>query len=242
MLQLKNRDCLDVKNCTVIIPSICVGNAAQLACDLLIASKKMKRVGSLMHPALIPVFGPSAYQHEPDERVAACEIYECANNKLIVIQFRTPLISRHAQSLHNYLAELVQQAQRVVILGASFGFEKREIGTSPYEYCVSDAFRKSHEAQLANVKWIEFKGEMIFGGGNGLQLFRLLQEKQVPVMLLFRYVLEGDNSTDATLIVRELNDLCSTFLQLETEDNAIKLTVPVSWKLLFGNEVTAFIF
>ncbi|XP_054736530.1 proteasome assembly chaperone 2 isoform X3 [Anastrepha obliqua] len=242
MLQLKNRSTLDLKEYTVIIPSICVGNAAQLACDLLIASKKMQRVASLMHPALIPVFGPSAYQHEPEERVAACEIYECVSNKLVVIQFRTPLISRHAQSLHNYLADLVQQARRVVILSASFGFEKREIGTSPYEYCVSERFRGSHKTQLANVKWMEFKGEMIFGGGNGLQLFRLLKEKEVPVMLLFRYVLEGDNSTDATLIVRELNDLCSSFLQLEAEDKTIKLTVPVSWKLLFGNDVTAFIF
>ncbi|XP_053967052.1 proteasome assembly chaperone 2 [Anastrepha ludens] len=242
MLQMKNRSTLDLKEYTVIIPSICVGNAAQLACDLLIASKKMQRVASLMHPALIPVFGPSAYQHEPEERVAACEIYECASNKLVVIQFRTPLISRHAQSLHNYLADLVQQARRVVILSASFGFEKREIGTSPYEYCVSERFRESHNTQLANVKWMEFKGEMIFGGGNGLQLFRLLKEKEVPVMLLFRYVLEGDNSTDATLIVRELNDLCSSFLQLEAEDKTIKLTVPVSWKLLFGNDVTAFIF
>ncbi|XP_067634131.1 proteasome assembly chaperone 2 [Eurosta solidaginis] len=242
MLQLKNRESLDLKGFTVIIPSICVGNAAQLACDLLIASKKMQRVGSLMHPALIPVFGPSAYQHEPTERVASCEIYESSENKLVVIQLRTPLISRHAQSLHDYLCELVHQAQRVVILSASFGFEKREIGTSPYEYCMSESFRETHKTQLENVKWMEFKGEMIFGGGNGLQLFRLLEDKKVPGMLLFRYVLEGDNSTDATLIVRELNDLCSSFLQLEAENKAIKLTIPVSWKLLFGNDVTAFIF
>nr|XP_014093569.1 proteasome assembly chaperone 2 [Bactrocera oleae] len=242
MLQLKNRDSLNLEGYTIIIPSICVGNAAQLACDLLIASKKMRRVGNLIHPALIPVFGPSAYQHNPEERVAACEIYECTANKLVVFQFRTPFISRHSQSLHNYLARLVRHAERVVILSASFGFEKREIGTSPYEYSVSDSFRQNHEAQLANVKWKEFKGNTVFGGGNGLQLFHVLEEKQVPVMLLFRYVLEGDNSTDATLIIRELNDLCSSFLRLEVENKSIKLIVPVSWKLLFGNDVTSLIF
>ncbi|XP_054090167.1 proteasome assembly chaperone 2 [Zeugodacus cucurbitae] len=242
MLQLKNRDSLNLEGYTVIIPSICVGNAAQLACDLLIASKKMSRVGNLMHPALIPIFGPSAYQHDPQERVAACEIHECTDNKLVVLQFRTPLISRHSQSLHNYLAELVRPAERVIILSASFGFEKREIGTSPYEFCVSDSFRENHKTQLSNVKWMEFKGDTVFGGGNGLQLFRLLEENKVPVMLLFRYVLEGDNSTDATLIIRELNDLCSTFLQLEEENKTIKLIIPVSWKLLFGNDVTSLIF
>ncbi|XP_004520689.1 proteasome assembly chaperone 2 [Ceratitis capitata] len=242
MLQLKNKDSIDFRGYTVIIPSICVGNAAQLACDLLIASKEMERIGSLMHPGLIPVFGPSAYQHDPDERVASCEIYQSKTDKLIVIQFRTPLISRHAQSFHSYLAQLVQQAERVVVLGASFGFEKREIGTSPYEYCVSENFRESHKTELDNVKWMEFKGDVVFGGGNGLQLFHILKDKQIPVMLLFRYVLEGDNSTDAKLIIKELNDLCSSFLQLKLEGEKMKLIVPISWKLLFGNDVTSLIF
>uniref|UniRef100_A0A0K8VNX6 Proteasome assembly chaperone 2 n=1 Tax=Bactrocera latifrons TaxID=174628 RepID=A0A0K8VNX6_BACLA len=159
-----------------------------------------------------------------------------------MIRKRGSLLVKYMNSLHSYIAELVCPAERVIILSASFGFEKREIGTSPYEYCVSNSFRENHETQLANVKWMEFKGNTVFGGGNGLQLYRLLEEKQVPVMLLFRYVLEGDNSTDATLIIRELNDLCSTFLQLEVEAKSIKLIVPVSWKLLFGNDVTSLIF
>ncbi|XP_037826436.1 proteasome assembly chaperone 2 [Lucilia sericata] len=243
MLQLKeNKSIKDFDGYTVIIPSICVGNAAQLACDLLISSKNLKRVGSIHHPALIPVYGPSAYQHEPQEKVAACELYESSEDKLLVFQFRSPFISRHINDFHNKLAEIVEKATRVVILSGSFGFEKRTIEACPYEYKASENFKASHEEQLKLVKWKEFQGEMIFGGGNALQLHRILDEKKIPVMLLFRYLLEGDNSTDATLIIKELSELCDGFLGFKTDKGGIKLTVPISWKLLFGNDIPELIF
>ncbi|XP_034486182.1 proteasome assembly chaperone 2 [Drosophila innubila] len=247
MLFLKNKaKTLDVANYTVIIPSICVGNAAQLACDLLIASKKLKRIGSLSHPALIPVYGPSAYQHEPNELVSSCELYESTEDKLLVIQFRAPLIARHTKSFQNNLVDLLKPARRVVILSGSFGFERRVIEDSPWAYRASDSFKAAHATQLGNaalVKWKEHTGENIFGGGNALQLFKAFEEQQVPVMLLFRYLLEGDNSTDASLIVRELNELCEDFLQLrDGGDGSFKLTVPKSWNLLFGNDVTELLF
>ncbi|ALC46486.1 CG12321 [Drosophila busckii] len=247
MLFLKNKaKTLDIADYTVILPSICVGNAAQLACDLLIASKKLQRIGSLFHPCLIPVYGPSAYQHEPEERVASCELYTSVEDKLLVIQFRAPLIARHTNDFQKQLVELLQPARRVIILSGSFGFERRIMEDSPWAYRASDNFKEAHAAQLGNaslVKWKEHTGEHIFGGGNALQLFKAFDQLKVPVMLLFRYLLEGDNSTDASLIVRELNELCEDFLQLRNGgDGKFKLTVPKSWNLLFGNEVTELLF
>lgn len=247
MLFLKNKgNTLDVADYTVIIPSICVGNAAQLACDLLISSKQLKRIGSLAHPALIPVYGPSAYQHEPNERVASCELYESKENKLLVIQFRAPLIARHTKDFQSKLVEILKPARRVVILSGSFGFERRIIEDSPWAYRASDNFKEAHAAQLGNaalVKWKEHTGENIFGGGNALQLYNAFTAEQVPVMLLFRYLLEGDNTTDASLILRELNELCNDFLQLlDHGDGTFKLTVPKSWNLLFGNDVTELLY
>ncbi|KAM7342319.1 proteasome assembly chaperone 2 [Cochliomyia hominivorax] len=243
MLQLKENKTIEGSNgFTVIIPSICVGNAAQLACDLLISSKNLKRIGSIHHPALIPVYGPSAYQHEPEEKVAACELYESIEDKLLVLQFRSPFISRHINDFHNELAKIVEKAARVLILSGSFGFEKRQIEACPYEYKASGSFKESHQEQLKLVKWKEFQGEMIFGGGNALQLYRVLDEKKIPVMILFRYLLEGDNSTDATLIIKELSELCDGFLGFKSDKGGIKLTVPISWKLLFGNDIPELIF
>lgn len=242
MLELKNKDSFSFENYTVIIPSICVGNAAQLACDLLISSKQLKRVGNITHPAIIPVFGPSAYQHEPNEKTASCEVYESEEEQLGVIQLRTPLISKHAPSFHVELVKLVSKAKRVIILSGSFGFEKRIIEASPYEFKATESFKSAHATQLPLVQWKQFEGEVIYGGGNAMQLFNLLEEQQVPTMLLFRYLLEGDNTLDASMILRELNVLCSDFLQLQEKSGALKLTVPVSWKLLFGNDVIELLF
>lgn len=242
MLQLKENKNKDFEGYTVIIPSICVGNAAQLACDLLISSKKLKRIGSIHHPALIPVYGPSAYQHEPQGKVAACELYESKEDKLLVFQFRSPFISRHISAFHNELASFLEKSSRVIILSGSYGFEKRTIEACPYEYKASENFKESHQDQLKLVKWKEFQGEMIFGGGNALQLLRVLDEKKIPVLLLFRYLLEGDNATDATLIIKELSELCDGFLGLKSDEGGIKLTVPISWKLLFGNDIPELIF
>lgn len=242
MLQLKNNLTVgDFKGYTVIVPSICIGNAAQLAVDLLISSKELKRVGTMHHPALIPCHGPSAFQHA-QENSAACEIYSCPISKLLVFQFRSPFISRHATSFHNELATILKDASIVIILSASLGFEKRIIDSCPYEYKASDSFKEIHGEQLKGMKWKEFEGETIFGGGNALQLYKVLEEEQnVPVMILFRYLLEGDNSTDAALILRELSELCEGFLGLKTGDG-IQLKLPISWKLLFGNDIPELIF
>ncbi|EDW81012.2 LOW QUALITY PROTEIN: uncharacterized protein Dwil_GK11830 [Drosophila willistoni] len=247
MLHLKSKGKeLNITEYTVIIPSICVGNAAQLACDLLIASKQLKKIGSLTHPALIPVYGPSAYQHEPNEKVTSCELYESVEDKLLVVQFRAPWISRHTRDFQSQLVALLKGARRVVILSGSFGFERRIIEESPWAYRASDNFKAAHAEQLGNpevIKWKEHTGDIIYGGGNGLQLFQAFNEEGVQVMLLFRYLLEGDNSTDASLIVRELNELCEDFLQLRSGgDGSFKLTVPKSWNLLFGNDVTELMF
>ncbi|XP_037948634.1 proteasome assembly chaperone 2 [Teleopsis dalmanni] len=238
MLQLKHITSLNLDGYTVVLPAICVGNAAQLACDLIISSKSLKRVGNIVHPALIPLYGPSAYQHEPEEKAAACEVYEGAEDKLLVIQFRSPLISKHSQSFHNELADLLQKLQpkRIIILSGSFGFEKRIIGGSSYGYRASEAFKEAHAAQFKVVGWNEFTGDVVYGGGNCIKLYKLLEERSVPVMVLFRYLLDGDASMQATVILRELNLICKDFLQISGKDDELKLVVPVSWKLLFGNE------
>lgn len=246
MLQLnKGRESLNLKGYTVIVPAVCVGNVAQLACDLLISSKQLQRIGTLHHPALIPIFGPAAYQHEPQQKVSACELYESEQDKLLIVQFRTPFISGHLADFHEQLAKLLVDAHRVIVLSASFGFEQRVIGGSPYEYKCNEPFQKVHTNQLQRVEWKPFAGQMIHGGGNALHLYNVLGKHNLSVLLLFRYVLEGDNSTDAAFIIKELIELYDNFLQLGVDKPSteeLKLVVPISWRLLFGNDVLDLIF
>lgn len=246
MLQLnKDRNSLNVKDYTVIIPAVCVGNVAQLACDLLISSKQLKRIGTIHHPALIPIFGPAAYQHEPQYKVSACELYEGEEDKLLIIQFRTPFISVYLADFHKKLAQLLLESRRVIVLTASFGFEKRVIGGSPYEYKSNELFQNAHSTEISNAHWKPFTGEIIHGGGNALHLYNVLDKHNLSVLLLFRYVLEGDNTTDASFIIKELVGLYHNFLQLSQSKHSsdeLKLIIPVSWKLLFGNDVMDLIF
>uniref|UniRef100_A0A1B0C7X1 Proteasome assembly chaperone 2 n=1 Tax=Glossina palpalis gambiensis TaxID=67801 RepID=A0A1B0C7X1_9MUSC len=244
MLQLKGgKKSLDLNGYTVIVPSICVGNAAQLACDLLISSKQLKKIGNIHHSTLIPIFGPCAFEHEPkEEKAAACELYENAEDKLLVLQFRAPFISKHIKDFHQKLAQLLKEAQSVIILSGNFGYEKRIIDGSSYEYKANEQFKDLYKESLSLVKWREFSGETIFGGGNALQLYRVLESLHIPVMVLFRYLLDGDNSIDATLIVAELNELCKGFLKHSEGSQDVKLVIPSSWKLLFGNDFPELIF
>uniref|UniRef100_A0A1A9USA1 Proteasome assembly chaperone 2 n=1 Tax=Glossina austeni TaxID=7395 RepID=A0A1A9USA1_GLOAU len=243
MLQLKEgKKSLALNGYTVIVPSICVGNAAQLACDLLISSKQLKKIGNIHHPTLIPICGPYAYEHQPEEKAAACELYENAEDKLLVLQFRSPFISKHIKDFHQKLAQILKGAQSVIILSGNFGYEKRIIDGSSYEYKANEQFKDLYMEPLSVVKWREFSGETIFGGGNALQLYRVLESLNIPVMVLFRYLLDGDNSIDATLIVAELNELCKGFLKQSDGSQDVKLVVPSSWKLLFGNDFPELIF
>ncbi|XP_013115865.1 proteasome assembly chaperone 2 [Stomoxys calcitrans] len=244
LLQLVNNVAeKDFNGYTVIVPSVCIGNAAQLACDLLISSKGLKRVGSIAHPALIPIYGPSAFELDDQQKSAACELYSCPASRILVFQFRSPFISRHVSSLHKDLGEFLKKfASKVIVLSGSLGFEKRIIDSCPYEYKASDSFKDQHADKLKRMKWNEFQGETIFGGGNALQLYQVLDEQKVPTMILFRYLLEGDNSTDAGLILNELSELCEGFLGLKTDDGGMQLKVPISWKLLFGNDIPELIF
>uniref|UniRef100_A0A1B0C5Z9 Uncharacterized protein n=1 Tax=Glossina palpalis gambiensis TaxID=67801 RepID=A0A1B0C5Z9_9MUSC len=60
----------------------------------------------------------------------------------------------------------------------------------------NEQFKDLYKELLSLVKWREFSGETIFGGGNALQLYRLRENLHIPVMVLFRYLLDGDNSID----------------------------------------------
>ncbi|XP_055859216.1 proteasome assembly chaperone 2 [Episyrphus balteatus] len=242
MLLLKDgSDSINLEGFTAIVPSIGVGNAGQLACDLIISTLQLKRIGNIWHPALIPIAGPSAFQHDSQNKAASCEVYIDESKKLLAIQLRSPLISKHLDDFHTNLVNLFQKCSRVIILTSSFGYEKHTIEASPFEYIANNVFKQNHADRLGELKWTEFSGEVVHGGGNAVKLYKALDASNVPALLLFKYVLEGDNSMDASQLVKQLDELMEQELKISTV-NGLKLTVPVSWKLLYGNEVGDLIF
>ena len=84
---------------TLLLPVVAVGNVAQLAADLVIATLQLQRAGTLYHDALLPCIGAAAYSHAPGLS-SGLELYACPQRRLAVLQQRAPA----APGLHAELA------------------------------------------------------------------------------------------------------------------------------------------
>uniref|UniRef100_A0A7G3AU98 Proteasome assembly chaperone 2 n=1 Tax=Lutzomyia longipalpis TaxID=7200 RepID=A0A7G3AU98_LUTLO len=239
---IKLTSSVDFTDGILIIPSVCVGNVAQLSADLIVETLKMQKVGILWHPAVIPIIGPPAYWRDnKDTTTTACELFTMdpeAKQKISVLQIRSPLVATLMQDFFDQLMDFIekQKFKEVIILSSSYAHEKHLIEESPFEYSASDSFYGNHENKLTSLNWRRHSGQgfpHILGGGFASQLFRGLQDKKIATMMLFKYVSEGDNSPDAKQMTNKLNEFLDV---LPTkEDGSARLTIPPSWKLLFGD-------
>uniref|UniRef100_T1GBQ8 Proteasome assembly chaperone 2 n=1 Tax=Megaselia scalaris TaxID=36166 RepID=T1GBQ8_MEGSC len=111
---------------TCIVPSLGVGNVSQLSTDLIISTLKLKQVATGFHKALIPIFGPSAFQHEPDSFTNALNVYIDSSKKLLAFQIRSPLIGKHTKDFLNNLVEFLKKSQ----VSKIFADHKKEFSAS----------------------------------------------------------------------------------------------------------------
>lgn len=104
----------------------------------------------------------------------------------------------------------------------------------------SEGFRVKHREALAdNLAWTEWEqqnGGPIHGGGFALKMWNHFEQRQFPVCLLFKYVSEGDNRTDAVQVLDRLDRLIDGRILGDKDGPQVKM--PVSWKALFGNDPT----
>lgn len=216
---------------TCIIPSLGVGNVSQLSTDLIISTLKLNQVATGFHQALIPMMGPSAFQHEPKASTHAMDAYIDKEKKLLVFQIRSPLVGKHTKDFLNKLVELLKKSQiaKVVILGSCFSFEKHDMESSPFEFISNEQFDKITETKVELVK--NTTEEPVFGDGWGQRLLKTCTASEVPAVMFYKYSAEGDNTLDAAMLAVEVNKYVPIFVSKEP-----KLIRPDSWKLLFGNE------
>lgn len=232
---------IDFSEYTALLPSIAVGNVAQLAIDLLIATIEMKRIGSGWHSGIMNIFGPPAYQHDKINKTTSIEIYYHEYKKLFAFQFRAPLVTSLTKDFHNELINFIKNAKfkNILILSSAHAYEKHFIEAPQFEYITTDKFININKECIEKQNWLKFNGEKIYGGGNGKKLFELCAENDICTFLLFKYVSEGDNSSDASELLAEINNLYKIF---DNKNGRIKLTVPISWNCLYGNEPPELIF
>lgn len=227
---------------TLLVPSVSVGNVAQLATDLLIETLKLEKVGLLWHPALIPIVGPPAYDHDKDQTTTTAEVYVSEERKLVVLQIRAPLVGALQPDFLDKLTDFVRDRQlaEVIILSSSFAHENHQVGARPYKYLTNEKFLSVHAGAVEALQWSPLEGNVIHGGVYAAKLLAACTEKEVGAFVLFTYVSEGDNTADAVQLVSLVDQLKQPQLLPREEDGMkIKLAIPISWKHLFGNAAPA---
>lgn len=129
---------------------------------------------------------------------------------------------------------LEQKISSLMILTSSYAHEQHNIDATKSNFAANDSFKASYAAKLESSDWKEFNtsSSVVHGGGFGLKLWRQAVDKSIPACLLFKYVSEGDNRSDAIRFVEQLNELQSN----AWFESGVRLTMPVSWKALFGND------
>lgn len=85
----------NIKESTLIIPSISIGNVPQLAVDLLIHTFRLDKIGTLEDKYLFPFASPIDTTDALNQKGVsrALEVFYDANNHLTIIQQRSPIIS-----------------------------------------------------------------------------------------------------------------------------------------------------
>lgn len=164
--------------------------------------------------------------------------------KLACFQLRSPLAPQLLTPFFEQLTEflLAQQVAELIVLTSSFAHEQHAIEAAKFVHLSSDSFRVRHQTVLASTdRWAELEkrhGQIIHGGGFALKLWQHIEQKQkLPVAILFKYVSEGDNRSDAVQVLDRLDQLLDG--QILGNDGATpSVKVPVSWKALFGNDPT----
>lgn len=218
-----------------------------------------------MQPAIIPILGPRAFEHQiisndaksPANNITtACELFVCAAKRLACFQLRSPLVTgTRLTAFFNELLEFLrdQQAQQFIILTGMFSHEQHSIGASKFMYLANDRFAEQYKSTFERcndwLKWNDENGtKVIHGGGFALKLYKCMSSSQpaaIPCCIFFKYTAEGDNRNDATEIVTQLNRLIDGLLHVSPDDRGssgshshqkIKLTIPPSWKSMFGND------
>ncbi|XP_053681262.1 proteasome assembly chaperone 2 [Anopheles nili] len=228
---------LDFTGYCFIVPSVSVGNVPQLAVDALVETLQLEPIGQLWHPALIPIVGPAAFEHASQDPITtAAELYVAEDKKLLVLQIRAPLVGPLRQAFLNELGEFARDRKfaHVLLLSSCFSHEKFDIRTGPFRYVANELYDQLPDAaRLQDDRWTKHTGGVIHGGGYASKLLQALTERNVPALVFFMYVSEGDNTTEGLMLARMLHAVSGERI---LPAGLTDFRWPNSWKHLFGSE------
>jgi len=242
---------------TLVVPSVSVGNVGQLSVDILISTLDMVKVGHFHDDSFLPVLGNDPFSDSSTGStcsiMTASQVFESSKYKIATVQQRSPLVKGKHKHFVDNLVEWIKVAgfKCVVILTSSHSHERidSQLAGSQLRYLVSQNIKPAMISTKDNLYWIELEkrntDDEIFlpGAGFAKLLYMKCCQANVDSALLVKFSSEGDNTMDG----QELMVYLSRWLQLVTDKSLpsvidTKLTLPPSWKLLFGNRVDQLLF
>lgn len=236
----KNRD--DHRNLagyTLILPSVSVGNVGQLAVDLLITNLTTEKIGIIHHPAIYPLVGGDPYDPDSNNVITSADLHLVSQLSLVIMQIRAPLIKGERENLLTELAAWCKSVgiQDLVMLASCNAYERwqyNQITGSQLRYLTSKAPQKDIEmlksigSSELEERIDDFGNKHRFLSGAGF-VKHFMDVCDLPVIALFKFVDEGDNTQDAVALVNYLN----AWKKLIQSANPT-WKAPFSWRNMFG--------
>lgn len=188
----------------------------------------------MWNPSFIPILGPSAFQNDSDDLTTASEFFISEQHKILLLQTRTPC---SAALLKNYFEEIVkfiadEKLGEVVILTSTYSHEQHFIGKSPFEFRANEYYK-----QQSFDGFNESSQDFTMPGSGFATSFhkKVTEELKIPSVILYSFVSEGDNFLDAIQMCEKVNKYLKAIPSAESK---LQVKVPISWKFLFGRDVT----
>jgi len=238
-----NIPCL--KDYTMVLPCVSVGNVGQLAVDVLLATLKPSLVSQVHHPSLIPCCGSDPINPDSGVLTTAMQLYMDESTKMGVFQIRSGLLPGQGAK---FVADLLGWCQergvgRIVCLTSSHSHERsdKQLSGTPLRYLATSSLTSSYPVpesftRLENKEQFpglrrEEQPEAVFipGGGLAKRFLSGCEQGGLQCLVLLKFCSEGDNTADAIQVA----DYLHQYLPWRPSSQD-KYSVPPSWRHLFG--------
>jgi proteasome assembly chaperone 2 len=259
------------ENATVIFPCVTHGNVGQLAADLLIFNLKLKSIGVLYHPDVLPVCGADPFSENNEGTPASSlEIYANEDVSLVVVQQRGEVIKgcqrKFAREVTRWLK--TKRFKKILLLASlpsTVGEKDSQIGGT--------IWRTIQTPNVVTENYPKAQGEREssrIGDSIDKTPIRPLEFEQIPEDLKNRRIppwtfvyecikqtlttqflvalcSEGDNSVDADRMASRTLEMIDNVGLFNTADllmptNELRWATPPSWKRVYGSLIKRSVF
>ncbi|CAK7311257.1 Proteasome assembly chaperone 2 [Vulpes lagopus] len=247
----------DLAGHTLLMPAVSVGNVGQLAIDLIISTLNMRKIGYFYTDCLVPMVGNNPYATAEENSTELCinaEVYSLPSKKLVALQLRSIFIKYKSKPFCEKLLSWVKSSNcaKVIVLSSSHSYHRNDLQlrSTPFRYLLTPIVQKSVQNRIQSLNWEEMEKSpcipeiddsefciRIPGGGITKTLYDEGCSKEIPVVVLLKFVSEGDNIPDALGLVEYLNEWLQIIKPCCDDPTAAALQwkMPSSWRLLFGS-------